>query len=38
MPQLQEELVEPYHPAHVRGNGPEQDGIRRWWSCGGGFL
>ena len=27
MPQLQEELVEPYHPAHVRGNGPEQDDL-----------
>lgn len=24
---LQEELVEPWHPGHVRGNGPEQDGI-----------
>lgn len=24
---LQEELVEPCHPGHLRGNGPEQDGI-----------
>lgn len=29
---MQEELLEPYHPAHVRGNGPEQDYLSRFWA------
>jgi len=29
---MQEELVEPYHPAHVRGNGPEQDYLSRFFA------
>lgn len=27
-----EELSEPYHPEHVRGNGPEQDYLSRYWA------
>ena len=29
---MQEELLEPSHPGHVRGNGPEQDYISRFWA------
>ncbi|CAK0872344.1 unnamed protein product, partial [Prorocentrum cordatum] len=27
-----QELEEPVHPAHVRGNGPEQDYLSRYWA------
>jgi len=27
-----EELKEEYHPAHIRGNGPEQDYLSRYWA------
>ncbi|CAJ1360607.1 unnamed protein product [Effrenium voratum] len=30
--QMQEELLEPYHPAHARGNGPEQDYLSRFYA------
>jgi len=26
------EVAEPYHPAHVRSNGPEQDFLSRYWA------
>eukprot|EP00435_Cladocopium_sp_Y103_P055919 s1104_g18.t1 len=29
---MQEELVEPWHPGHVRGNGPEQDYLSRFFA------
>ena len=29
---MEEELLEPYHPGHVRGNGPEQDYLSRFFA------
>ncbi|CAE8589818.1 unnamed protein product [Polarella glacialis] len=29
---MQDELAEPGHPGHVRGNGPEQDYLSRYWA------
>lgn len=30
--EMQAEIIEPNHPSHVKGNGPEQDYLSRYWA------